>query len=179
MPRVRLHMSCFGFQALGLVSVAALAACLGHDAEQRFAFLQGSQGAPAFPGRAPACAAYDHYVTRATLAETLMRLSDEPASVPRIAAPWELVCEFELSSAEGHGDGQRGGHVEQDPHASGGSADHDDVVARREHLGVSCSCSSPVSIRCRDAWITDAVQPEHRQDNEAGGTMMKKKAAMS
>jgi hypothetical protein len=79
----------------------------------------------------------------------------------------------------GHRDGQRGSHVEQHPHASGASADHDDVAARREHLGVSCSCSSPVSIRCRDARITNAVQQEHRQANEAGGTMMKKKAAMS
>jgi hypothetical protein len=42
-----------------------------------------------------------------------------------------------LNQQYGSGDGcrQRRGHVEQNPYASGRSANHDDVAARREHFG--------------------------------------------
>jgi len=57
--------------------------------------------APDMPASASANVAVDHYVTSATLVETLMRLVDEPVSVPRIAVPPELMCEFQLSAGEG------------------------------------------------------------------------------
>jgi two-component system, chemotaxis family, protein-glutamate methylesterase/glutaminase len=57
--------------------------------------------APDMPASASANVAVDHYVTRQTLAGTLMRLVDEPISSPRVTAPPELVQEFQLSLGEG------------------------------------------------------------------------------
>ena len=81
----------------GTAGLQAIKACGGLAVVQDPADAE----APDMPASASAHVAVDHYVTRATLADTLMRLAGEPVGIPRVAAPSELVHEFQLSLGEG------------------------------------------------------------------------------
>ena len=81
----------------GTAGLQAIKACGGVAVVQDPANAE----APDMPASARANVAVDHYVTRETLAGTLMRLVDEPISSPRVAAPPELIQEFQLSLGEG------------------------------------------------------------------------------
>lgn len=81
----------------GTAGLQAIKACGGLAVVQEPADAE----APEMPASASAHVAVDHYVTGATLADTLMRLADEPVSMPRVAAPAELVHELQLSLGEG------------------------------------------------------------------------------
>ncbi|HEY1141202.1 MAG TPA: chemotaxis protein CheB [Lysobacter sp.] len=81
----------------GTAGLQAIKACGGLAVVQEPADAE----APDMPASASANVAVDHYVTRQTLAGTLRRLVDEPISSPRVAAPPELIQEFQLSLGEG------------------------------------------------------------------------------
>lgn len=82
----------------GTAGLQAIKACGGLAVVQEPADAE----APDMPASASANVAVDHYVTSATLAGTLMRLTNEPAGLPRVAAPPELMHEFQLSMGEGN-----------------------------------------------------------------------------